>query len=131
MYPTSMASPRNASSTTMDSTVVIRTKPRRDPTLLLNGNSGTSMKSGTSESAKYFLLSTRDPSACADETSEMTPTLNSPVVWKPLVLCPNPELARRMRGALAEIGIAEGERPSGYPGPGELPAAVRQTCNIA
>jgi pilus assembly protein CpaE len=61
----------------------------------------------------------------------MTATASPPVTWKPLVLCPNPELARRMRSALSEIGVAEAERSAGYPVPGEIPAAVRKSCNIA
>src|SRR5690242_9407797 len=61
----------------------------------------------------------------------MTATASPPVTWKPLVLCPNPELARRMRSALSEIGVAEAERSAGYPAPGEIPAAVRKSCNIA
>jgi pilus assembly protein CpaE len=55
----------------------------------------------------------------------------SPAAWKPLLLCPNAELARRMRSALSEIGLPEGERAAGYPAPGEIPAALRQACNIA
>jgi pilus assembly protein CpaE len=61
----------------------------------------------------------------------MSATAAPPVTWKPLVLCPNAELARRMRSALTEIGIPDAERAAGYPAPGEIPAAVRQSCNIA
>src|SRR3954469_14517013 len=61
----------------------------------------------------------------------MSTSAAPPATWKPLVLCPNTELARRMRTALSENGIADAERAAGYPAPGEVPAAVRQSCNIA
>jgi pilus assembly protein CpaE len=60
----------------------------------------------------------------------MAATAAPPAPWKPLVLCPNPEFARRMRSALSEIGIPEAEHAPGYPAPGDIPAAVRETCNI-
>jgi pilus assembly protein CpaE len=62
---------------------------------------------------------------------KMAANATPPTAWKPLVLCPNPDLARRLRTALSEIGIPEAEHAPGYPAPGDIPAAVRQACNIA
>ena len=55
----------------------------------------------------------------------------APPVWKPLVICPDLELERRMRGALLEAGAPGAQVGAEYPNPGEIVAiASRQQTNI-
>ncbi len=61
----------------------------------------------------------------------MSTTIAPAIAWKPLVLCPHPDLARRVASALAGLGIAVSERIAAYPAPADPAPALRQTCNIA
>lgn len=58
-------------------------------------------------------------------------TLEGSKIWKPLLVCPNPELARRIRGALAEVGTQEAQLLTEYPSGPAVPAlAERSGSNI-
>jgi pilus assembly protein CpaE len=51
--------------------------------------------------------------------------------WKPLIVCPSPDTARRLRSALLDAGLPEPQTLSDYPPPGALPAlASRGGCTL-
>jgi pilus assembly protein CpaE len=59
------------------------------------------------------------------------PPPDGPLLWKPLLICPDAELERRMRKALLEAGAPGAQVAGEYPHPGELAAiASRQQSNI-
>lgn len=52
-------------------------------------------------------------------------------VWKPLIVCPSPETARRLRTALLDAGLLDAQIVGEYPRPGALPAlASRAGCTL-
>jgi pilus assembly protein CpaE len=52
-------------------------------------------------------------------------------VWKPLVVCPSPDTARRLRAAVLEAGLPEPQLLSDYPPPGSIPElAGRAGCTL-
>jgi pilus assembly protein CpaE len=52
-------------------------------------------------------------------------------VWKPLLLCPTPDTARRLRAAFAEAGVATPALLGEYPRAGTVAAlAVERGCNL-
>ena len=55
----------------------------------------------------------------------------APQVWKPLIVCPHPNLANGIRTAFAELGIASVTHISEYPPLGSLPSLMPQGgCNV-
>jgi pilus assembly protein CpaE len=51
--------------------------------------------------------------------------------WKPLIVCPSPETARRLRSALADAGLTDPPTITEYPPPGTLPSiASRAGCTL-
>jgi pilus assembly protein CpaE len=53
------------------------------------------------------------------------------VVWKPLLLCPTPDTARRLRAAFAEAGVGTPALAGEYPRPGAVAAiAAERGCNL-
>ncbi|MGD0666234.1 MAG: cellulose synthase operon protein YhjQ/BcsQ [Bryobacteraceae bacterium] len=61
----------------------------------------------------------------------MTQPLPSDAHWKPLVVCPDDDLARRLVSALAALGFAEVPRLAEYPALGAMAAAAaRHQANI-
>ena len=51
--------------------------------------------------------------------------------WKPLIVCIQPEIARQLRAALQELGIADSRHVAEYPHAGSLLAfAAKHGCNI-
>jgi Flp pilus assembly CpaE family ATPase len=58
------------------------------------------------------------------------PEIGARTEWKMLVICPDPALAGRVRGALAQRQVSASFLDQ-YPGPGTVAAvAVRQGCNV-
>jgi pilus assembly protein CpaE len=56
---------------------------------------------------------------------------NGAVTWRPLVACPQAEIARQLRSALQELGIADARHISEYPRTGTIVAlAAKHECNI-
>ena len=52
-------------------------------------------------------------------------------VWKPIIVCPSPDTARRLRAALLDAGLPEPLTIDAYPPPGTIPAlAMRSGCTI-
>ena len=52
-------------------------------------------------------------------------------IWKPLVVCPQTEIARQLRSALQELGIADALHVPEYPRAGTILAlAAKYDCNI-
>ena len=55
----------------------------------------------------------------------------TPMTWKPLIACPQTEIARQLRSALQELGIAEARHVPEYPRTGTIVAlAAKHDCNI-
>ncbi|MBZ5579006.1 MAG: hypothetical protein LAP40_20790 [Acidobacteriia bacterium] len=51
--------------------------------------------------------------------------------WKPLIVCPHPEMSRLVRSALRELGFTDVCPLSEYPRPGSIAGlAAQQGCNI-
>lgn len=52
-------------------------------------------------------------------------------VWKPLIVCPSSETARRLRSALLDAGLPEPVAIDSWPPPGTIPAlALRTGCSL-
>jgi len=52
-------------------------------------------------------------------------------VWKPLIVCPSPETARRLRSAIREAGLPDPAALDEYPPPGTIAAlASRGGCTL-
>src|ERR1035438_7732451 len=59
------------------------------------------------------------------------PNRNRTVVWKPLVVCPQPDLCRRMQTALRELAVDQPCTLTEYPSSSTIGALVEQNaCNI-
>ena len=59
------------------------------------------------------------------------PSPDTPVKWKPLVVCPDPELERRIRAALLDAGVPDAETGREYLRPGQIAAiGARRETNI-
>ena len=57
---------------------------------------------------------------------------STPHRWKPLVVCPHAEMARQIRDAMRDLGVAEVCQLSEYPRLGAIAGlAAQQGCNIA
>src|ERR1039458_5482190 len=53
------------------------------------------------------------------------------MTWKPLIACPQTEIARQLRSALQELGIADARHIPEYPRTGTIVAlAAKHDCNI-
>jgi len=56
---------------------------------------------------------------------------NRTVIWKPMVVCPQPEMQRQLQAALAELSVEQPCNLTGYPSAIQaLPQAERYGCNI-
>ena len=56
---------------------------------------------------------------------------STPYHWKPLIICPHPEMAVRIRSTLAALGLEDGCHVSEYPKPGAVAGLVLQhDCNL-
>ena len=52
-------------------------------------------------------------------------------VWKPLIVCPSPDTAQRLRAALLDAGLPEPLTIDAYPPPGTIPSlAMRSGCTL-
>jgi pilus assembly protein CpaE len=59
------------------------------------------------------------------------PSPDAPMKWKPLVVCPDPELERRIRAALLDAGVPDAETGREYLRPGQIAAiGARRETNI-
>ena len=53
------------------------------------------------------------------------------VVWRPLVVCPQADLQRRLRGVLTELAVEQPCTVAEYPAPGAIAALLeRHACNL-
>jgi pilus assembly protein CpaE len=59
------------------------------------------------------------------------PNRSRPVVWKPLVVCPQPDFQRRLHAVLTELAVEQPCTLTEYPRSGTIAALVeRHACNI-
>jgi pilus assembly protein CpaE len=59
------------------------------------------------------------------------PNRNRTIVWKPLVVCPQPDFQRRLRAVLTELAVEQPCTLAEYPRAGTVAALVeRHACNI-
>src|SRR5674476_1607478 len=74
------------------------------------------------------------PGDCADQSREETmqpPNRTRSVVWKPLVVCPQPDFQRRLHAVLTELAVEQPCTLTEYPRSGTIAALVaRHACNI-
>jgi pilus assembly protein CpaE len=65
------------------------------------------------------------------ETMPQLPNRSLNVVWKPMVVCPQPDFYRRMQGVLTELALEQPCTLAEYPRSGTIGAlAERHACNI-
>ena len=71
---------------------------------------------------------------CADlnrETMPQPPNRSRTVVWKPMVVCPQPDFYRRLQAVLADLALEQPCTLAEYPRGGAIAAlAERHDCNI-
>src|ERR1035437_5521833 len=74
------------------------------------------------------------PGDCADQSREETmqpPNRTRSVVWKPLVVCPQPDFQRRLHAVLTELAVEQPCTLTEYPRSGTIAALVaHHACNI-